>query len=255
MKVHCITLTQPFATLAVRGLKPIETRSYIIKNKEQLETIREFGLYIHAGLSKTVVIDGKKINCRDLCEQPFFKEAIGGSEGYDKLTFGAIVGKVGYFDEYDRTENFEITQRDYLKWNIHGKKYITEQDFAFGDFSPNRYGWLLHEPIEFTQPIFCSGNLGIWNYEFIPKHIGCETELTNIQIIQFDNLQYNSKPAYSIFNTELKTKSEIGHILFNENSNFYCFYPKLKFVFREKTLQYVVQFLKHLNDKLSNASS
>jgi hypothetical protein len=168
MKVRCITLTQPFATLLVTGLKKNETRPFHIANPKILQQIKEHGLYIHAGVSKNVKIDGKKVNCRELCNTKYFKEAIGGGNGYDKLPFGAIIGKVDYNSEWAPTEDINLLSNTARRFQ-HDWKTITDKEFAFGDYGPERYAWKLENPVQFGAIIPCAGQLGVWEYD-MPEH-------------------------------------------------------------------------------------
>lgn len=41
---------------------------------------------------------------------------------------------------------------------------LIEQELAFGDYSPNRFGWLLANAVWFVNPIPAKGSLSIWNF-------------------------------------------------------------------------------------------
>lgn len=164
--VRCITLTQPYASLVVRGLKQYETRGYRIMSPEILQQIKIYGLYIHAGLAKHVNIDGKKVNCRELCEQPFFKEAIGGAAGYDKLPFGGIIGKVNYNGDWFHTDILKSALNTaIIDDRKTGSIVITQQEQVFGDYSKGRFAWKLHKPSRLVELIPCKGKLQVWEYE------------------------------------------------------------------------------------------
>jgi hypothetical protein len=152
MKV--ISLLQPWATLVVMGAKKIETRSWNTKYRGEI--------LIHASA-------GKKKECRDLCTDlslPFRKHI----EDFDKLSFGAIIGKVNL----EWTAKTEILkERLCEKGNIliEHMMHSGEQELAFGDYSPGRYGWYVDNPVQFSEPIPCKGSLSIWNFEDVFQQI------------------------------------------------------------------------------------
>jgi len=42
---------------------------------------------------------------------------------------------------------------------------LTLEERAFGDYSKGRFGWLMEDPVEYMEPIFCRGHLRLWDYE------------------------------------------------------------------------------------------
>ncbi|RYE53990.1 MAG: hypothetical protein EOP48_13220 [Sphingobacteriales bacterium] len=46
-----------------------------------------------------------------------------------------------------------------------GKEGISKQEESFGDYSPNRYAWLLSNPILFDKPTPAKGKLSIWEFD------------------------------------------------------------------------------------------
>ncbi len=132
MKV--LSLIQPWATLIVLGEKKIETRSWRPKNFSG-------ELYIHAS---------KKLD-KKVCEQEPFKSILA-KHGYNahNLPIGAIIGKCNVL-YYSSTEEL--------------RHDISEQENAFGDYSDNRYGWTVDNPILFANPIPAKGKLNIWDHE------------------------------------------------------------------------------------------
>jgi hypothetical protein len=132
MKV--LSLIQPWATLIVLGEKKIETRSWRPKNFSG-------ELFIHAS---------KKID-KKACESEPFKSVLA-KHGYtvDNLPLGAIIGKCDVL-YYSSTEELRVR--------------ISEQEEAFGDYSDNRYGWTVDNPMVLVSPIPARGSLIIWNYE------------------------------------------------------------------------------------------
>jgi hypothetical protein len=143
MEIKVITLKQPWAHLAVEGLKKNETRGW--------DTDYRGDLYIHSS---------RKIHSDDyeLCkEDAHFKEAI---PNPNVLIMGAIIGKVKLVDTIT-TNQFQV---------IHS---ISDRELAFGDYRPNRLVWKLEAP-EKIDPIYCNGMLGIWKFNFFK--VGEEVE-------------------------------------------------------------------------------
>lgn len=38
-------------------------------------------------------------------------------------------------------------------------------EYAFGDFTPGRYAWVMENPVAFDKPIPARGKQGLWNWE------------------------------------------------------------------------------------------
>ena len=154
MKV--ISLLQPWASLVVLGHKKIETRSWNTKYRGEL--------LIHASVGKKY----KSIPADD----PLYKYyhllfAYSKIPPIEQLPYGAIIGKVNLIDTYT-SEELNSTQgfsNGKNEWTIH-PEFGGGNELVFGDYSPNRYGWLLSDPVLFDKPIPAKGQLGIWNWEF-----------------------------------------------------------------------------------------
>jgi hypothetical protein len=144
MKV--ITLQQPFASLYAKGLKKIETRSWNTKFRGKI--------LIHASAGK------KSIN-RHLLKMWQSSDLLintnMNSIKFDDLPFEKIIGCVNIID-VETTENL-------LKNGI-GKT----NEFYFGDYSENRFGWLSDIAIEFQNPIPAKGQLSLWNFDLLEQH-------------------------------------------------------------------------------------
>lgn len=143
---------QPWATLVVIGAKKIETRSWDTRYMGEV--------LIHASLGRYYGAGKDKISCREICYKKHFIDYIGGGLGFDKLPFGAIIGKVNLYDtmQFGSGKAIEIIQQ------------YDAKEIAFGDYSEGRYGWLLSDPIQFKKPIPAKGQLNIWNYELENLH-------------------------------------------------------------------------------------
>ena len=166
MKV--LSILQPYASLVVHGYKKIETRSWNTKYRGEL--------LIHASVSK------KSMSLMDNYE---FERHIH-HNGKIVFPFGAIIGKVNLV-AVEPTEVLHFTDSisDGYKteWTIQ-EEFGGASELAFGDYSPNRFGWLLSNPILFNEPIPCKGQLGIWNY-YPVEH------LDELNITQHADLHYS----------------------------------------------------------------
>lgn len=150
MKVKVISILQPWASLVAAGHKRIETRSWSTKYRGEI--------LIHASA-------GKKKECRTIAmdfQQEFFDLQL---PKYESLPLGAIIGKANLIDTFKMGAVWGMIQQN-MKCSIGGNIIdFTEQEIAFGDYYPGRYGWLLSDPVLFEKPIPAKGKLGIWEFE------------------------------------------------------------------------------------------
>jgi activating signal cointegrator 1 len=139
--MKAISLLQPWASFVVKGLKRFETRTWDTKYRGLL--------LIHAS-------KGKSEPSRMLCKMGTDAHLI---EDYNTLPFGAIIGAVELVETY---------KTDFILEKCMISDYNPPQSLEaqLGDYSPNRFGWYLKNPIVFDKPIPLKGNLGIWN---VPK--------------------------------------------------------------------------------------
>ncbi len=155
-----ISILQPWASLVVLGHKKIETRSWNTKYRGEL--------LIHASMGKQY----KKIGYGNpLLEYYTELYENGMIEHMASLSFGAIIGKVN-LEAVIPSENIDASGDPFqqsMLINSDRTKFasncatISLQEYAFGDYSDGRFGWLLSDPILFKEPIPCKGQLGIWN--------------------------------------------------------------------------------------------
>ena len=154
MKV--LTITQPWATLVAIGAKRIETRSW--------KTWFRGPLLIHAAAG---LGPGGKAGLVDLCETEPFKSVLaplwspGTFFAPVSLPFGAIVA---------RCELRACVPTEKLQgqpWCSYGPRKwdLTDQERAFGDYTPGRYAWLLSDVQALPTPIPVKGQLGLWEYD------------------------------------------------------------------------------------------
>jgi activating signal cointegrator 1 len=148
-----ISLLQPWASLVVMGAKKFETRSW--------NTTFRGELLIHASKGKHY----GGMSCRELCYCAPFAKFIPGGRVFDKLPFGAIIGKVNMVDTIP-TDSFHMPAVNELRKAFIGGRLIEwpKQEEMFGDYSPGRFAWILKDPVKFDIPIPASGKQGFWNY-------------------------------------------------------------------------------------------
>ena len=122
----CLSVSQPFADLIVRGKKTIELRSWDTRYRGEF--------LIHSPL---------KVRSED-CQR------LGIDEG--SLAVGAIVGKANIYDV-----KIYKTQKEWQN----DQKY----HFAGPEFSGSKYGFLLKNAKKFSIPIPHKGKLGFFDVE------------------------------------------------------------------------------------------
>lgn len=149
-----LTLTQPWATLIAVGAKRIETRSW--------HTSYRGAMLIHAAAGLGPV--GGVRGLYDLCETEPFHSALRGENLPHVLPKGAIVAACELVDcvptEYIRlVKIIRPVQKPGYQW------LWTENEKAFGDYSPGRFAWLLADIRALPEPIPAKGKLGLWTWE------------------------------------------------------------------------------------------
>lgn len=166
--MRALTLTQPFATLIAVGGKKIETRSWSTNYRGPLAIHASKG-YGKGGMRAHTALCGTEPFCtvlnaaserhygpwsglREIVEHPF-------------MPLGAIVATcelVGIVPtEYIKARKIiRLTGYDDWLW--------TEQENAFGDYTPGRYAWLLSNVRALETPMPARGAQGLWNWEARP---------------------------------------------------------------------------------------
>jgi len=141
--MRALTLTQPWATLIAIGAKKVETRSW--------PTAYRGPLAIHAakgfpGWAKAYIYDDRFVHVLQAA----------GFTHWKQLPLGMVLCTcrlVGTF----RTERG--AQATLLA------DPLSEQERAFGDYTPGRWAWNLADVQPFASPIPATGALGLWEWE------------------------------------------------------------------------------------------
>jgi hypothetical protein len=137
-----LSLQQPWATLAVLGIKRWETRSW--------QTAYRGPLAIHAAARLPAA--GRALfrtePFRTLLDRAGYPDA-------DSLPLGAVLGVVQLVDCIPVEEVPELTPLDR----------------AAGDFTPGRWAWQLVRPRQLLVPQACRGRLGVFDGPDLPGYL------------------------------------------------------------------------------------
>lgn len=73
---------------------------------------------------------------------------------YKDFPLGAIIGQ---------TNLVECIQMDqgYCDW----MKKQNSEEYAFGNYEPGRYAWVMKDAVLFDKPMSVKGRQGLWNWE------------------------------------------------------------------------------------------
>ena len=160
--MKAITLTQPWATLVAIGAKRIETRSWPTKYRGPIA--------IHAA-------KGFPGWAKRFCEASLVCDALGWpkmgaitQESLDRsaqlirsLPLGQVIATARLVDclPVDLIELY--SSRATLSPGAIWRGTLSEQERAFGDYAPGRYGLLL-EDVRPIEPVPAKGALGLWEW-------------------------------------------------------------------------------------------
>lgn len=170
--MKALTLTQPWATLVAIGAKRMETRSW--------STSYRGLLLIHAakGLGP---VGGKKGLAALADTETFFRAFVAAgmttrSSTLESLVaqfpLGAIVAVCNLLDCVP-TQHPNVVNEPGKPWFTAARKGIGQHyyevppppdsnEYAFGDYSADRYAWLLADVQPLPEPVPCKGALGLW---------------------------------------------------------------------------------------------
>jgi hypothetical protein len=151
--LKALSLTQPWATLSVYGLKKIETRSWPTRYRGEFA--------IHA--AKTFPRWAKDIWHYD----PFFQNGLHsiGVNSVDELPTGAIIGTAvlsmclnvgGSYLFTEISDGQTVTAIDYRTSDRNSAEH------HFGDYGDGRFMFFMEKPVVLPEPIPCKGALGFW---------------------------------------------------------------------------------------------
>lgn len=161
--MKALTLTQPWATLLVHGEKRIETRGF----RPVSLTPGEWFL-VHAARHITPAA-WELITAGGLFTEALRRHGYpqqGGPHVNGGMPTGAIVGAVRYRDSASTdklvgVESFHEAAAKFCGWPVP----LSEKERAFGNYGPERHGWLTSDPKVLTMPVACRGKLGLWQVD------------------------------------------------------------------------------------------
>jgi hypothetical protein len=147
-----LTLTQPWATLVAIGAKSIETRSWRSDYRGSIA--------IHAahGLGP---VGGRQALFDLVTSQPFADVLLAaGVHREEQLARGAIVAvaELAYC-----VPTVSVLNGSHPGFGKPDSRWpLTDQERAFGDYSPGRFAWLLADVRRLATPIPYRGALSLW---------------------------------------------------------------------------------------------
>lgn len=155
-----LSLTQPYATLVILGLKRIETRSWATRYRGPLGIHAAAGLGPVGGMKGLIALVGTPA-----FQQVLVPDAGGGSyweeitDAVRTLPLGAILGQVNLVDCVP-VESYQTFRHGETRWVVPPGNI--SQEFAFGDYTPGRFAWLLDNVQPLPTPRSYRGALSLW---------------------------------------------------------------------------------------------
>jgi hypothetical protein len=168
MKIPCISIMQPFASLIAIGAKGIETRS------------KDFT----GGFRGTLAIHASKRFPKEyeqLCYTELFYSALGINYGnyypHQYLPLGCIVAVGDLVDVvkitddviwvYHQMGKHLFPAKTFAQWYWNDLQSFQQfsRELAFGDYTPGRFMLLLKNVVALEKPIPAKGRLGLWEFE------------------------------------------------------------------------------------------
>ena len=153
--MKAITLTQPWATLIIIGEKSVETRSWGCHYVDR-------PLAIHAS-------KGFPRWAKELCSQePFLSSlrkeypGLSASEIVRRLPTGKVLGTCRVVDKRPTNAIASALEYGISDWY---RAIFTEKELAFGDYSPDRWAWIIKYVEKFSEPVPAKGSLGLWEWD------------------------------------------------------------------------------------------
>lgn len=154
--IKVISLWQPWATLMAAGYKRIETRSWPPYGLKPGQLVA-----IHAAKRWTA-------EERDIChDDPFFKRYLTlamrrGLWDFDKPPLGCVVA-IARFQDVAPTDQIYTHWLKRIGTRLPVRHWITEHEDAFGNYQPDRYGWVFSE-VRPLEPIPLRGQQGLFDW-------------------------------------------------------------------------------------------
>jgi len=145
--MKALSIWQPLASLIVLGKKECETRSWPIQHRGKLliHASKKFG-------------NGQKF----MFEAPYFQEHLKGID--PGKTLGCLIGMVDVVAcvpssrvKLGDVKNVENVGSENIEIRINALEML------YGDYTGNRFAFVLKNPVQFPEPIPCRGFQGMFN--------------------------------------------------------------------------------------------
>lgn len=143
--MRALTLWQPWATLAVVGLKKVETRSW--HPMARVAPGDWIAITASAGFPK----EAREAIAQDPLKHHLEQRGI----VPQKLPRGKLLGMV-------RLK--EVASTTLLREAI----FMSDEELAYGDYGDGRFGWVISEPRCLETPVDVKGAMGLWG---LPEHL------------------------------------------------------------------------------------
>lgn len=154
--MKALTIYQPWASLIALGEKRIETRGWATNYRGPIA--------IHAGK--------KPFNTDSYFDRELypFADALGLHDifSFDALPYGGILAICNLVDckfiaGFVENESAELVGA--LLDGKDGFEKVVGNEYAFGDYTPGRYAWILEDVHQLAEPIPARGRQRIWNWD------------------------------------------------------------------------------------------
>lgn len=140
-----LTVSQPWATLIAIGAKRVETRAWPTRYRGTIA--------IHAAKGLRGIFSGARDeDLEALCFQEPFAAALAEQDTAD-LPRGAIIATAELVDVVPVENITSVRRKGFAR---------LPYEYAFGDYAPGRFGWLLENVQPLTEPVPYRGALGLW---------------------------------------------------------------------------------------------
>lgn len=159
--MRALTLTQPWASFACWGLKGPETRSwrvprYILGQRIAIHASKGFPGWAKALCRQepfcTVITENLRRNeAGQFCFDEVLKNFPLGAVVCTAIVTGCV-----------RTEDVGVLGQSYESVKT---LWVTPQQWAFGDYSPGRFAWILEDIKPLSEPVPAKGMLSLWEWE------------------------------------------------------------------------------------------
>ena len=155
--MKALTLTAPYGTLIAVGVKDIETRSWATSYRGPL------AIHQAQGLGPV----GGKEGLIDLLLTEPFRRVLSPRNYMSLVDFprGCIVAVCELYDCRPTTDEAALSKRGWHSALLNTHWDLSDQERAFGDYTPGRFAWLLADIRALPTPIPARGQLGLWDWQ------------------------------------------------------------------------------------------